>query len=187
MCPGIYKRGISGQGQQNFSPDFVKRCSFTTLSDVQPGGNIFLCNINLLNQHSCLTERIFSSHIRNPRQPGGGGRVNSEANDHVTLDTINFAPYGVGNKAIRRFKSHGALGEVTEMQAARSSAPSGSAILPLASVQALFKFNANCRDFLIPTCAPNALSGRVLHRGNQWLINSRTGTAGRFHCEGSTK
>ena len=72
------------------------------------------------------------------------------------------------------------------MQTAHNGALCAPAILSLLPIPAQFKFNRFRRDTMIfaQARAPLVRSG---HLGNWRLIYSRTGTAGRIHCEGSTK
>ena len=73
------------------------------------------------------------------------------------------------------------------MQPAHYSATFATAILPYLPVHAQFKFNQSQQGASFRVTSQNELHAHGAPRGGWWIIQSRTGAAGRIHCEGSTK
>ena len=73
------------------------------------------------------------------------------------------------------------------MQPAHNSATFATAILPCLPVHAQFKFNESHRGASIRVTSQHKLHAHGAPRGDWWIKQSRTGVAGRIHCEGSTK
>ena len=73
------------------------------------------------------------------------------------------------------------------MQQAHYSATFATAISPCLPVHAQFKFNQSRQGSLIRVTSQHGLRAHGEPRGGRWILQSRTGVAGRIHCEGSTK
>ena len=73
------------------------------------------------------------------------------------------------------------------MQTARNSAFFATAISPYLLVHAQFKFNQSRQGAFHQVSSQQQLCASGRRRGGWWINQSRTGVAGRIHCEGSTK
>jgi len=73
------------------------------------------------------------------------------------------------------------------MQTAHTSALFATAFAPALPVHAQFKFNQSRQDASIRVLPQHELCASGGDRGGWWMTLSRTGAAGRIHCEGSTK
>jgi hypothetical protein len=75
------------------------------------------------------------------------------------------------------------------MQPAHNSATFATAILPCLPIhaQVKFEFNQSPQGALSRVTSQHGLYAHGAPRGGWWIKQTRTGVAGRIHCEGSTK